>query len=172
MGQEQVVVLLLFGLPALLKRCQCINGVWSTPVKCFVDRWCWDINATSHIHTHTCTPSYTAVVWMPIFISPEVYLCVHVSVCLWVCTLQFQSSLCVTAGLRLESRCNFPCTKTPTSGTRGERSILQVQVASLPCTAESYRLSWPVTRHSPCVSVCVEGGSEVLELPHGVSFIV
>lgn len=81
------------------------------------------------------------------------------SVCLWECNPRFQSFLCVNAGLRLESRCNFPCTKTPTSGTRGERSILQVQAALLPWTTESYRLSWPVTRHTHthrvCVCVCI-----------------
>lgn len=127
------------------KRYQCFNGVWSTPIKCCVDHWCWGIKATSHMHTHTCDAPST-----------QVYLCT--CVCVWVCNLQLSVvSVCVGAGLRLESRCNFLCTKTPTSGTRGERSILQVQAALLPWTTESYRLSWPVTRHSPyvCVDVCV-----------------
>lgn len=120
MNEERVLGLLSLSC-SLLNWYQCINGVWNTPKNVvLISDAGIHTHATSQVHTHTCIVLYIQQVY-----ESHVYLCVHVSLCiLWGCNPQLQLSLCVMAGLKLESRCNFPSTKTPTSGTRGERNIL------------------------------------------------
>lgn len=107
-----------------------------------------------HGHSHTPFSFVIQLLTERPFI--ELFLGLPVCSCVSsVCNPLFQPSMCASAGLRPESRCNFPHTKTSTSGTRGERNILQVQTALLSWTTESYRLAWPVARHRACVYVCV-----------------
>lgn len=81
--------------------------------------------------------------------------------CAFMCffSLHPTVSLSDSSGLRLESKCNFCCTKTLTSGTRGGRNILQVQATLLSWTIESYWTYGPVTRYiaRAYVSACVQG---------------
>lgn len=143
MESKALNLLLLFGLFILIEWSQGFNGVWSAHIKYCIDHWEYKCNITNW---HMCS------------------LCLNLEFlfgmfrCLCVCEYiipSSQQSLCVSAGLRIESRCNFPYTKTPTSGTKGEESILQVQAALFPRTPESYRLSWPVTTHSFPAWICV-----------------